>query len=61
MTLGIILIIAGVLIALFPKLLAFIVAIILILEGVFVIFLSRAYKRSAQRLNDPFVDFFLHW
>jgi len=37
MTLGIILIIAGVLIALFPRLLAFIVAFILILEGVFII------------------------
>ncbi len=61
MTLGIILIIAGVLIAIFPKLLAFIVAFILILEGVLAIFLSRAYKRSTQRLNDPFVDFFFRW
>lgn len=58
MALGLILIIAGILIAVFPQLLSWIVAFILIFEGIFIIFLSRSYKRMSQRFDDPFIDFF---
>lgn len=58
MALGIILIIAGILIAAFPQLLSWIVALILIFEGIFVIMLSRSYRKMAQRFDDPFIDFF---
>jgi len=60
MNLGIILIIAGVLIAVFPQLLSLIVALILILEGIFLIMLTRSYRRTDQRFDDPFIDFFFH-
>lgn len=56
---GILFILAGILIALFPELLSFIVATFLIIIGVFILFASYNYKKASRRLDNPFVDFIL--
>jgi len=59
MILGIFFILAGVLIAMFPQLLIWIVAIFLIFSGLSFIYLSFYYRRISRRFNDPYIDFFL--
>ncbi len=59
MILGFFFIIAGVLIAIFPQLLTWIVAIFLIFSGLSFIYLSFYYRRVSRRFNDPYIDFFL--
>lgn len=59
MFLGIVLIICGVLIALYPPLLSMIVATLLIMAGIFVSIMAHSYRKAARRFNDPFVDFFM--
>jgi Flp pilus assembly protein TadB len=58
MVIGIMLILAGILIAVYPPLLSLIVASILILAGIFFIYLSYYYKKISRRFDDPFIDFF---
>ncbi len=59
MLLGIILILSGVLIALYPPLLSLIAAFLLIFSGIFVLAISYRYKKSDREFNDPFLDFFM--
>ena len=59
MVLGIILIICGILIALYPPLLSLIVAGFLIFFGIMVFSISYNYKKTEKRFDDPFIDFFM--
>ena len=59
MVLGIMFIIAGILIALFPPLLSIIVAIMLIFIGLVFVTLSHRLKKAQRHFGDPFVDFFM--
>ena len=61
MVFGIALIVAGILIALYPQLLSLIVASILIFAGVVFLFLSYSYKKVARRSDDPVVNFFIRY
>lgn len=61
MALGILLIIAGILIAVFPPLLSIIVASVLILFGVTITMVSYRMKKMQKRFDDPFVDFFFRF
>ncbi|MDD4012912.1 MAG: hypothetical protein PHW14_01800 [Candidatus Omnitrophica bacterium] len=56
MILGVLLIICGVMIALFPPLLSLIAAVVLIMSGIFVLTLARSYRKASRRFNDPFID-----
>ncbi|HDN86465.1 MAG: hypothetical protein DRP68_02440 [Candidatus Omnitrophota bacterium] len=58
MVLGIILILAGIVIAIYPPLLSLIVALILIFTGIIFIYLSFYYKKISKKFEDPFIDFF---
>ena len=56
---GTILILAGLLIAIYPPLLSIIVAMVLVLAGIFVFTVSYRYKKMAKKSDDPFIDFFM--
>ncbi|MGB2630324.1 MAG: hypothetical protein WBD17_03720 [Candidatus Omnitrophota bacterium] len=56
---GIILIICGILIALYPPLLSLIVAVLLIFAGSILCAASYRYKKTARQVDDPFIDFFM--
>ena len=58
MVAGIILILAGIMIFIYPPLLSAIVGFILISIGLSVIGMARYYKRNARNFNDPFTRFF---
>ena len=58
MVLGIVLILAGILIAVYPPLLSLIVAFVLMFAGVFILYLGYSFKRASRHFNDPFIDFF---
>ncbi len=58
MVLGIILIVSGILIAVYPPLLSLIVASILMFAGVFFIYLGYYYKKASRTFDDPFMNFF---
>ena len=58
MVLGIILILSGILIAIYPPLLSLIVASILVFAGIFFIYLGYYYKRISRTFDDPFINFF---
>ena len=60
MVAGIILILAGMLIAIYPPLLSLIIAFGTIFAGVFLIYLSYYYRKTARKFEDPFINFFLH-
>ena len=59
MVFGLFLICSGILIALFPPLLAIIIAMLLITTGVVLTAISYRYKKLKKDFNDPFVDFFI--
>jgi len=59
MFLGIILILCGILIAIYPPLLSLIVAVILMSAGIFVFMVSYRYKKMARHFDNPFIDFFM--
>lgn len=61
MIFGIVLIIAGVLIALYPPLLSIIVAMILILLGATFASISYRYKKMRRHFENPFMDFFIRF
>ncbi len=59
MLLGIILILCGLMIAVYPPLLSLIVAVLLIALGVITLMVGLNYKRAAKKFDDPFLDFFM--
>ena len=61
MLLGIIFLIAGILIAIYPPLLSIIVAGILIFAGISLIMISYHYKRISKQIDNPFVNFFMRF
>jgi uncharacterized membrane protein HdeD (DUF308 family) len=58
---GIVLIVAGLLIALYPPLLSLIVATLLIVLGIAVIGIARSYRRSARHHDNPVIDLFFRF
>jgi len=58
---GIILIGAGILIAVYPKLLSIIVASILIFIGTSILLLSLRFRRASRQWENPFVKFFMRF
>ncbi len=60
MVLGIILIIAGILIAVYPPLLSLIVASVLIFAGIFLVYVGYYYRKISRKFGDPFMDFFFY-
>ena len=61
MFVGAIFILAGILIALNPPLLSFIVAMMLILLGIGFVSMSYHYKKISKQFEDPFMDFFIRF
>jgi len=61
MTIGILLIFAGILIAVYPPLLSIIVAAVLIVTGIVLVSISYRFKKMARRSDDPFVDLFFRY
>ena len=59
MLLGILLIIGGLLIALYPPLLSIIVAAILVSTGTILAVIGYRLKKTARKFDDPFIDFFM--
>ena len=61
MIFGLGLILAGILILVFPQLLSFIVALFLIFLGTIMVSLTIHYRRTARRIEDPFWEFFFRF
>ena len=61
MLLGIVLLVAGILIAIYPPLLSLVVAVILIFAGISLILISYHYKKMSKHIDNPFVDFFFRF
>ena len=61
MVLGIMLIVAGIMIALYPPLLSIIVATVLISIGIFLVVISYRFKKMDKHFSDPFADFFIRF
>jgi len=59
MLLGILLMIGGVLIALYPPLLSIIVAAILVASGTILTVIGYRMKKMSRKFDDPFIDFFM--
>lgn len=59
MVVGIILILCGILIAVYPPLLSLIVAGLLMSIGTILAVMSYRYKKMSKSFNDPFMDFFI--
>lgn len=61
MFLGVIFILAGILIAIYPPLLSIIVAGVLILIGVSLLSISYHYKKMSKHFENPWMDFFIRF
>ncbi|MFH1878815.1 MAG: hypothetical protein ABH883_08420 [Candidatus Omnitrophota bacterium] len=61
MIIGIILILSGILIALYPPLLSLIIAALLVFTGSILFLVSLRYKRISRESGDPFLDFFIRF
>ncbi|MGQ9693637.1 MAG: hypothetical protein ACUVWV_02710 [Thermodesulfobacteriota bacterium] len=61
MVIGIILVLAGVLIAIYPPLLSIIVALLLIFIGAFLIITSYRFKRLKRNIPNSYFDFFTRY
>ncbi len=61
MLLGIMFLLAGILIAIYPPLLSFVVAGMLIFIGISLISISYHYKRMSKHVDNPFVNFFIRF
>jgi hypothetical protein len=61
MLLGVMFLLAGILIAIYPPLLSFVVAGMLIFIGISLISISYHYKRMSKHVDNPFVDFFIRF
>ena len=59
MLLGVIVLLSGILIAIYPPLLSLIVAAILVFIGISLIAISYHYKKASKHIDNPFVDFFM--
>ena len=59
MLVGIVLIIAGILIAIYPQLLSLIVSFLLIFIGAVILLLRYQLKKMTKEWQNPFVDFFI--
>jgi cytochrome c biogenesis protein CcdA len=55
---GLVFVLAGIMIALYPQLLSLIVASILIFAGIALIFMGYHARRISRKFGDPFVDYF---
>jgi uncharacterized membrane protein HdeD (DUF308 family) len=56
---GIMLIVCGLLIAMYPPLLSIVVATLLIMSGVIVLMLWYRFKSTSRKFDDPFMGFFM--
>ena len=61
MIVGIVLIVMGVLIAVYPALLSIIVAAFLLMVGVTLVSMSYHFKKIKHETDNPFVDFFVRF
>jgi hypothetical protein len=61
MILGVLFLVAGILIAIYPPLLSLIVAGVLIFTGMSFVLISYHYKKLAKRFENPYVDFFVRF
>jgi len=61
MIVGILFLVSGVLIALYPPLLSLIVAGVLVFTGISFISISYHYKKLSKRFENPYVDFFIRF
>jgi len=61
MVTGIVLILAGILLVLYPPLLAIIVAAFLIVTGVLVISVARYNRKYQRHFDNPTVEFFFRY
>ncbi len=57
MLIGLIFILGGILIAIFPELLSLIVAAFLIIVGIHILLISLYYKRMSRNFDNPFLDY----
>ena len=57
MIVGIFFVLAGILLLIFPQLLAFFVAFMFILWGVSMMYMGLYYRRVSHKFNDPVIDF----
>ena len=58
---GIFLILAGIMIALYPPLLSIIIAMLLIFVGSVLTVMSYRFKKMNKHFSDPFTDFFFRF
>jgi uncharacterized membrane protein HdeD (DUF308 family) len=58
---GILFIVAGVLIAVYPPLLSMIIAGMLIFIGITLLIIGYHYKKMAKHFENPYVDFFFRF
>ncbi|MGD9014818.1 MAG: hypothetical protein PVI33_02185 [Candidatus Omnitrophota bacterium] len=61
MLLGVMILMAGILIAIYPPLLSLVVAAILIFVGISLILISYHYKKISKHIDNPFIDFFIRF
>ena len=61
MFLGGLFILAGIVIAMYPPLLSFVVAGLLIFIGITLISISYHYKKISKHIDNPWVDFFIRF
>lgn len=61
MVTGIVLIVAGILLVLYPPLLAIIVATFLIVTGILVISVARYNRKYQRHFDNPTVEFFFRY
>jgi Flp pilus assembly protein TadB len=56
---GILLIVCGMMIVLYPPLLSIVVGALIISAGSILCVISYRYKKMSRRIEDPFLDFFV--
>lgn len=61
MVTGIVLILAGILLVLYPPLLAIVVAAFLIVAGILVISVARYNRRYQRHFDNPTIEFFFRY
>lgn len=61
MVAGVVLIIAGILLVVYPPLLSIIVAVFLIFAGVMAISIARFNRRNQRHFDNPTVEFFFRY
>ena len=61
MFIGIILIVAGLLIAVYPPLLSLIVATLVLLSGVWILITAYYHRKLARRADNPVVEFIFRY